>query len=320
MACIGAFSIIWARVIIKQRGWTASKYFLPDRELVFWHDKDKWRRERRTLPGWGVRHERWWKLQETVADAGWQMLSRLPSLPIQNLHDIWRDLRLLHPSLLAIAPTLPWTIGQALQILRINHDRELRALVELLLIITTQQQAERAPLSNGCAGIDLFRHGAYALHGGIGSIARLLRQCFEHDGGTAKLSTKVLCVTPQRTARGYNDGWTLQTSNGEFRARRVIANVPLANLPQLIDMPMRVQRVVGKFEARSSEQWGAITLYIALREEAVPDDGLLHRQVLSDYAARAGDGNDVFLSLSLRNDLSQAPLGWRALNVSTTRA
>jgi len=293
------------------------KVHLPDRELVFWRDADKWRRERRTLPGWGARHERWWTLQETVADAGWQMLSRLPALPIQNFRDVRRDLRLLQPGLLAIAPSLPWTVGQALHLLHINHDRELRALIELLLLITVQQQAARAPLPNGCAGIDLFRHGAYALQGGIGSIARLLLSTFVRDGGTIELATEVRCISPHCTSRGYHDGWTLRTSSGEFRARRVIANMPLANVQQLIELPGRVQRIVGKYEARSGEQWGAVTLYIALREEAVPPDGLLHRQVLSDYGARPGDGRDVFLSLSLRDDHSQAPQGWRALNVST---
>jgi C-3',4' desaturase CrtD len=286
------------------------KVLLPDHGITFWHEPEKWQRERSKLPGWGIRHERFWKLQETLADAGWQMLSRLPSLPLQTTQDLWHNLRLLHPTLAAIVPALPLTVGQALHILRLQHDRELLALINLLLIITVQNEAARAPLINGCSGIDLFRHGAFHLRGGMGEIARLLANSFQFDGGTLQFNNKVLGV------RQTDDGFQLQTANDEFYATRVIANLPLQNLPLLLDSPV-LQSNVQKHLQRSDEQWGAVNLYCAVREEIVPTNATQHMQVLASYAARPGDGRDVFLSLSLHDDTLQAPTGWRALNVST---
>ena len=111
--------------------------------------------------------------------------------------------------------------------------------------------------------------------------------------------------------------WRIETSDGSIDARKIIANVTLANVPKLVPAAD-----VAALTRRAGAGWGAITLYIALREEAVPADLPLHAQVLSRYAAtppylRTGAGDDVFLSLSPRGDLASAPANWRTLNVST---
>ena len=285
--------------------------FLPDRRVELWHDSAKWKAERARLPGNRDGQELFWRLQEFVADAGWFALGRKPALPLQKPIDVWRNLALADPRLVPMLMALPFSVGEAMKWLRVDRDRAFSALVNLQLLITTQSLSHQAPLGNGMAGLDLWRHGGFHPHGGVGAIARTLLAAFCNHGGTARFSTRVL------EARQQGDVWHIETDDGPLRARRVIANVPLPNLKKLVPAA-RVDSLIN----RAGAGWGALTLYIALRDAVVPADLPLHSQVLTRYAAtppylKAGAGDDVFLSLSPQDDEASAPRGWRALNVST---
>lgn len=173
------------------------RMLLPDRVLMIWHEAAKWRTARRTLPGHRLSQELFWHLQETVADASWAALARLPSLPLQTSRDWMRNLRLLTPRLAPLAPFLGNTVGDVLRWLRLDGDRAFVAVLNLLLIITAQEEAPRVPFINGCAGLDLFRHGGYHLRGGMGAIARHLLAAFKRDGGVARLGERVRRIMPQ---------------------------------------------------------------------------------------------------------------------------
>ena len=288
--------------------------FLPDRRVELWHDARKWRSARAQLPGNRRGQELFWRLQEIVADAGWFALGRKPALPIQKPIDVWRDLALANPRLVPMLAALPFSVGEAMKWLRVDRDRAFSALVNLQLLITKQSLSHRAPLSNGMAGLDLWRHGGFHPVGGGGAISRILLDAFGKFGGTARFETRVL------KAQRAGEVWHLETDKGPIRARKVIANLPLPNLPALV--PQIGSTRINKLIRRAGEGWGAVTLYVAVRDEIVPADLPLHSQILTRYAATppyldAGAGDDVFLSLSPRGDESSAPRGWRTLNVST---
>ena len=285
--------------------------FLPDARVELWHDAQKWKRQRGKLAGYGRGQELFWRLQETVADAGWFALGRKPVLPLQKPIDIWRNLALADPRLIPMLAALPFSVGEAMRWLRVDRDRAFCALVNLQLLITTQSLSHQAPLSNGMAGLDLWRHGGFHPVGGIGAIAQTLLKAFENYGGQTRFQTRVHHLHRDRGI------WQINTDKGWIGAHKVVANVPIGNVPKLIETAD-----VAALTQRAGEGWGAVTLYIALRDEAVPDDLPLHSQVLSRYAAtppyiQAGAGDDVFLSLSQKDDESSAPRGWRTLNVST---
>jgi len=284
--------------------------FLPDRTIFMAHDGRKWRNERRKLGGNSRGQMLFWNWQELVADAGWRSLSRHPSLPLQNLEDLKRNLRLADPRLWPLLPAQIPTVGEVMRLLRIDRDRAFRALVELGLIITTQASADDTPFLNGAAGLDLWRHGAQHPRG-AGELARHLSSIFTERGGQIEFGCRAVSVEKC----GLN--WKVTTTRGVFEAPFLAWNGGLSSLLETARLPdLSHQRSESNIE-RGGAQWGAVNLYCAVREEAVPQSFGLHAQVLRDYKAKAGDGRDVFLSLSLPNDELQAPRGWRALNVST---
>ena len=285
--------------------------FLPDLRFEMWHDAAQWKAERARLPGNRVGQELFWRLQERVADAGWFALGRKPALPLQKPIDLWRNLALADPRLLPMLGALPFSVGELMHWLRVDRDRAFCALVNLQLLITTQSLSHQAPLSNGMAGLDLWRHGAFHPRGGVGAIARTLLDAFERYSGHLRLETRVV------KAKRIEGLWAIETNNGPIRARNVVANLPIGNVEKLVPGAQ-----VAGLQRRAGTGWGAITLYIAVRDQVVPADFPLHAQVLTRYARtppylNAGAGDDLFLSLSPRGDEGCAPQGWRALNVST---
>ncbi len=288
---------------------------LPSREIIFWHNAAQWQAARRALPGHRAGQERFWRLQEIIADAGWHALARLPSLPLQTTRDLKRNIALAHPKLLPMLPFLNCTLSQILHWLKLENDRDFLALLNLLLIITTQQEADKVPFTNACSGLDLFRHGGFHLPGGMGSIARQLSQAFARDGGTLRYCERVLRVRKER------DAFEIQTEKSTYRAAKIIANVPLPQIENLMELPPRARQNYDEMLSRCGVPWGAVMLYAAVREEVLPRDGegkiWQHGQALLDFKARPGDGRDVFVSLSAPGDEAQAPRGWRALTAST---
>lgn len=286
------------------------RVFLPDREIFVAHDERRWRNERRKLGGNTRGQTLFWHWQELVADAGWRSLSRHPSLPLQNIQDLKRNLKLVDPRLWPLAPAQLLTVGEVMRLLNVEGDRAFRALVELGLIITTQNTPDQTPFLNGAAGLDLWRHGAQHLRGGAGALARHMSELFVERGGTLEFETRAVRLEREGTK------WRVQTTRGEFVAPVVAWNGGLQSLREVMGEGSSLRQVEVRVE-RGGESWGAVNLYCAVRDEAIPRGFGLHAQVLLDYDAQAGDGRDAFLSLSLEGDEEQAPRGWRALNVST---
>jgi C-3',4' desaturase CrtD len=286
---------------------------LPDLKLDISHDQNRWRFERKKLPGNRIGQELFWKLQELVADAGWFALGRKPALPLQNVADLRRNLALADPRLIPMLLALPFSLGEAMKWLRIDRDRAFSALVNLQLLITTQSLSHAAPMSNGMAGLDLWRHGAFHPQGGVGAIADKLLEGFEKHGGHIEFGCKA------KKIRRLGEHWEFEAESGEtLQACRVVANVPIWNVGTLFESPP----LTFPLERRAGNGWGAVNLYAAIREDALPTGMPLHAQVLSRYHHtppyfKPGTGDDVFLSLSHPGDESSAPSGWRALNVST---
>ena len=73
---------------------------------------------------------------------------------------------------------------------------------------------------------------------------------------------------------------------------------------------------------KNPTQWGALNVYAAIPREIVPSEIEFHAHVLGAYTRRkpffeAGDGDDVFLSISAPDETQSAPAGFATLNIST---
>ncbi|MCS7080417.1 MAG: NAD(P)/FAD-dependent oxidoreductase [Chloracidobacterium sp.] len=288
---------------------------LPDRTVNIDHDQTAWTRERvERFARDAAEAERlraFWQLVDRTADAMWTATAKLPALPLRSWRDLAANLRLVSPGFLGITPYLFSTVGDVLQRYRLWDNAPLRAFLDGLLLITAQETADRAPFLNGAAGLDIYRHGIRRARGGMKAFIKAHVEAFRALGGVLKLRQRVTRITPQR--RG---GYVVETDRGlTVCAPRIIANLPIWNLPGLVaaDLSARLARPL----AKAGTGWGAFTLYLGVRAEVIPDDAPLNHQVLLRYDEPFKDGNSAFLSLSEPDDRASAPPGRRTLNVST---
>lgn len=288
---------------------------LPDRTVNIDHDQTTWTRERvERFARDAAEAERlraFWRLVDRTADVMWAATAKLPALPLRRWRDLAANLRLVSPAFLGVTPYLFSTVGDVLRRHRLQDNAPLRAFLDGLLLITAQETADRAPFLNGAAGLDIYRHGVRRARGGMKAFIKAHVEAFRAWGGVLKLRQRVTRITPQR--RG---GYVIETERGlTVRAPRVVVNLPIWNLPRLVeaDLSARLARPL----AKAGTGWGAVTLYLGVRAEVIPDDAPLNHQVLLRYDAPFEDGNSAFLSLSEPDDRASAPPGRRTLNVST---
>ena len=293
-----------------ERAEAAMAVHLPGGETITrWTDPARWREER--LAAFGTAAEPFWRWQEQTADRLWALTDRGVPWPPQGTSEA---LKLAGAGLrtAAAAPAgLPTLAQDAFRPLA-SHLRgapeTLRRYIDGQLLISAQVTSERANALYGAAALDMPRRGVAHVHGGMGRIAELLAEAVRRHGGQVLYRQRVTHVNRQA------DGpFIVETEKrASFAAYTVIFNLPPWDAASLLGEhapePLRQAQL-------PQDGWGAFMAYIGLDEAVVPPGAPLHRQVL--VREPFGEGNSVFLSLSLPNDPGRAPAGHRALTIST---
>ncbi len=310
----------------------AMRVHLPGGEHVTrWTDPAAWQAER--LAAFGPAAEPFWRWQESTADRLWDLaLAGIP-WPPQGLADLARLAKGMGP--VASAPArLP---GLALDALRpiVAHlggaSKLLRQYVDGQLLISAQATSERANALYAAAALDMPRRGVAHVRGGIGKLAEALADAVRRHGGRVHTRQAVTRVAGPRGGT-----YRVETSkDAVFEAETVVFNLPPHDAAALLvdDAPPKLRRA--KLPA---DGWGAFMVYVGLQDAVVSPGLPLHHQVLAAASAMdegegmkgryrklaLGEGNSVFLSLSLPDDAAggaaggaRSPAGQRALTIST---
>lgn len=285
---------------------------LPDRTLDVVPEPSRFERNvREAFPGRDRARARFWRLQGAVGSALFRSASLVPRLPARSPADLAHDLRVLGLGGLAAASTWPLSVLDVLRVLGLADDTPFRSLVAMLLQDTAQAGPETVPFPNASACLQAYRMGMSRPVGGMKALAEGMGRRFEAMGGTLHRATIADRVEPD--GRG---GFVVTTR----RRRRLLARQVAFNLP--IDLAARLlgrdlDGLLARRERRSRASWGAVTAYLAIRADAVPESGPLFYQVLRDYGAPIHDGNNVLVSLSPPGDPGYGPPEARVATLST---
>ena len=291
----------------------AMQVHLPDGcRVTRWVDPEAWPAER--LAAFGPPGEPFWRWQEATADRMWAVALAGVPWPPQSGGDLAR-LAAAGAQLAAAAPAqLPGLALDGLQPMaaRLNGaGPRLRQYVDGQLLIAAQATSARANALYAAAALDMPRRGVVHVHGGIGQLAETLATAVRRDGGQVHYRQRVTRVAKQPAG-----SYRVETNKGAgFEADTVVFNLPPHDAAALLgeDAPPKLR------QARlPADGWGAFMVYVGLDSAIVPADLPLHHQVL--VREPLGEGNSVFLSLSLPDDPARAPLGQRALTISTHTA
>jgi len=294
----------------------AIRVFVGERTVDLHADRTAWAAEvARAFPGEDAEKRRFWSEVAVLARGLAHASKRFPVLPLQTLDDALDTARAAHPVLVPVALRLRSTVADRLRRHRVT-DPVHRAFVDGQLVDAMQTTADDCAAPNGALALDIYRHGAQYVPGGLASIADDLLASVVRRGGEVRFATRARRLLVDATGRIAG----VATRAGEVRAPVVVSAVPLANTAELLgaEVPTRLHR---RAEAQRGRQWGAFTLYLGVDERALPNDVRPFLQVTAvpESGARTPvhDGGNLLISVSPAWDRARAPEGKRAITVST---
>ncbi len=288
----------------------ALRAHLPDGgQVTRWTDPTAWQAER--LAAFGPAAEPFWRWQEAIADRMWALALAGAPWPPQSAPDLGRLTR----AGLGVVAAGPLRIpGMARDALRPLAPRlaaappRLRQYLDGQLLISAQATADRANALYAAAALDMPRRGVAHVRGGIGRLAEALAEAVRRGGGRIQYRQRVTHVVNNH-GRGYR---IITNKDGDFNAEQVIFNLPPHDAAALLgeDAPPKLRRAV-----LPADGWGAFMVYLGLDDAVIPAGCPLHHQVI--VTEPLGEGNSIFLSLSLPGDAARSPAGQRAVTLST---
>lgn len=290
----------------------AYRVHLPDRTLDITPDPDRFESAIATaFPGRDRARRAFWRLQAAVGESLFRAAGRVPRFPVRTPSDLLHDLRLLGLPGLAAASTAALTVSHVLRLLGLHRDVPFVALIAMLLQDTAQAGPESVPFANAAACLQAYRLGLSRPRGGMRALADGLAGAFTARGGDLRTATLVDRVEPDPSG-----GFVVHTRRRHrLRARQVAFNLPLDRAAALLAFPLTGR--LARRESQSRAAWSAVTGYVAIRREVIPDASPLFHQVLRDYDRPIHDGNNVLVSLSPPDDVAYGPPDVRVATMST---
>jgi phytoene dehydrogenase-like protein len=241
-----------------------------------------------------------WKNAAAVGAVGWSAVTEL-HFPPRHAGDLFG----------AATNSKAWSLVPALlrstsAVLGDVSPRE-RELVDQLLLVSTQATAAKTPYLFGALGVEYLQRPMSLAEGGLAALLEHLGRVFVARGGTLHLQHPVT-----RVARRPH-GFAVTTPHGEFEAELCVLNLTHWNAAEVVDRSLNAG-----FEgtcARHPDAWATCTLYVGTRDvfeaEAPP-----YHQVVLDRPMPTARARSIFVTLSRRDDRTQAPEGFRAVTVS----
>jgi phytoene dehydrogenase-like protein len=167
-----------------------------------------------------------------------------------------------------------------------------------------------APLVNAALGVTIRGAGLARARGGMRGFWTPFATRYEALGGRLVLGTVVRRVEEDPA------GWRVGTSRGDVVARQVVAALP-AEVTARIGPLAVAERLAPYLRRDARARGGALAVFLGVPEEEVADSPWTHHQILEDYDAPLGMGNNMFVSVSPPGDVESAPAGFRAITIST---
>jgi C-3',4' desaturase CrtD len=284
--------------------------WLPDRTLTLHRDPVRWAAERAQALGDTPAHRRFWNLLDRLADVFWRASRRGVRLPLRSPADVLRAVRAVGWAKLPLVRYLSWTMGDALRAHGLRGDAPLAGLLAMLIEDTVHSTIDQAPLVNAALGVTIRGAGLTRARGGMRGFWRRFVEHYRALGGNLRVGCPVTRIT------GRDGGFTVETRRGLFPARQVVSAVPVELTARLA--PPAVARRLEPYLRRDADaHGGAVVVFLGVPEDEVAGQEFTHHQLLQDYAAPLGDGNNMFVSVSAPDDAESAPPGCRAVMIST---
>ncbi len=178
--------------------------------------------------------------------------------------------------------------------------------IDYHVLITAQAFSEDVPFIVGALGLSYPNMDNYYVMGGMSALLDTLAQKIYR----VERKTKVLKIEKVK------DFFRVYTNRGLYEAKRVILNKALWNFDEVLSLDGEVKEFVRRNVRKFRRMWGALTLYLKLKDN-LPKDFPHHNLIILKELFPETSSRSVFLSVSDREDPILSKDGYRSATVST---
>lgn len=250
----------------------------------------------------GENFAQFWNRSVQLGARGWELVTQF-HFPPRGAGDLFRAAS--HSRAWGLLPALLQSTASKLPARGVSADA--RALLDELLLVSTQARAASTPWLFGALGMEYLQRSLYLADGGLASLLEHLAAVFVRRGGTIALDTAVSSF-----ARA-GEGFRVQSKSGALEAEHLVLNLTHWDAKRLA-----APELAGAFEgtvARHPDAWAACTLYLGM-EDVFGDDAAPYHQVVLDQPLPVSGAHSAFVTLSRRDDRTMAPEGYRSVTMS----
>jgi C-3',4' desaturase CrtD len=297
-------------VHLSETAWTVH---LPDRNVTVTRDRadviDK-------FPA----SKHFWDDQARAADLCWAMaasgLPWPPSSLAEAIQLVRTGVRYL-PNDLRLLPLLFTTTRQWMSRYGLATDRAFVRFIDAQLLISAQTTSQHANALYSATALDLARQGVVDVEGGMGGLAQTLAKRIQDFGGQLLFRKQAVAT---QVENGKATGVWVQpgrrtTSREFFPCDCLIANVTPWSLDHLLgeESPTSLQKEVRQRRYGA----GAFSIHLGVNATMLSAASVDHHQIVTEMEGPLGEGRSIFVSISPKWDEHRAPLGHRAVTVTT---
>lgn len=284
--------------------------WLPDRQITLYRDPEKWKKERLEKLGSSPNHLKFWALMDKVTDVFWNASRNNLKLPIQHPADLFRAIQKIGLKNIYLVKYLNYKMLDVLKKFQLENDKPLKGLLAMLIEDTVHSSLEEAPFINAALGTTIRGAGLMRAEGGMKNFWTYLSEYYLQIGGTVHKRAKVLGFEKEGGL------WKISTANEVFFAKKIISSLPI-DLTAAIAPPPIKTKLEAYFKKNEKHQGAAFIVFLGVPESEISNQAITHHQLLQDYDAPLGNGNNMFISISAKDDILSAPIGHRSVMIST---
>lgn len=276
--------------------------------IIRYKDIKEWIREAEKT--FGGNQRKFWTLCYKISELVWKVALKNKFFPPQSISDWWYLITHNNPLDAFLLRYAFVSVKDILKKMKLDTNPDFVRFIDEQLMITAQNTSEHVNMFIGGAMLCYTNYTNYYAWGGLISFVTVFTNFIEKHGGTILYENKV------KSIRNQNGLYTVETEKGEvYQSKQIITNLPLWNLPDMVDIPDITSDFVKKTE-RFKEYWSAFSVGIVI-QDVLPKDITLHHQVILDKAIPFLNSHSVFISISHPEDKIRNGNGVRVINVST---
>ncbi|MYL54484.1 FAD-dependent oxidoreductase [Pontibacillus yanchengensis] len=288
---------------------TIMNIHMRDETIHYYREKEAWFHELdRLFPHLADQAKLFFEEVFQVGSRIDHLLDDLPVFPPKRAIEWMKMTKYMNTNSIKLIPYMTQTLMDRLKSFNLHKDERFLAFLNGQLMDSVQTTAEHCPAFLGHAALQTFHKGAYAVKGGLTSIAESLATSIKDNGGEVHMRRPALHIEQQQGQ------WVVHSKREKtYITKKVILNNSMHNFHYLFDESISSKSNVKK--DRIDTSWGAFMLYLGVEDNYPPD--VLYHQIIQNPNKPLAEGNQFLLSLSAQDDRTMAPEGKRAITIST---